>query len=194
MFDVGQGDVHRGLDMAKDTEKTTQRESESDLLSEGAQIHRSNVFRKIGISGGGAVLLLIVVVVSFVLFSGDKDTGPQTVPGESAFEQTGDVTQRADTWVVDVPRSDVLIRMNDGKYVPDNITVGVGMTIAFVNEDEDQEYWPISTSHPELFDVSSAMPPGSFWSFTAIKPERYEFSDQLHPNVSGVIRPRELQE
>ena len=139
------------------------------------------------------VLLLVIGGIGYLL---PRSPHPEIPPdtSKSAFEATGDPTQREDTWVRDIPRNDVLITMKDGKYFPADATVEAGMTVAFANEDPEADYWPVSQDYPDVFDVSSAMPPGSYWSFTAAETGTYTFSDKLHPDISGWIKAKAPQE
>jgi plastocyanin len=76
-------------------------------------------------------------------------------------------------------------------YEPKNITIDIGTTVTFVNNDA-VALWPASNIHPTHgiypeFDPKGEVAPGASWSFTFTKAGLWPYHDHLHPNVTGTI-------
>jgi plastocyanin len=90
---------------------------------------------------------------------------------------------------------DTVIRMTPAGFEPSKITVPLGTTVAFINEDE-RDRWPASNIHPTHgiypeFDPLEGIPPGESWSFTFDKPGIWRMHDHLYPQFTGAITVEE---
>ena len=86
---------------------------------------------------------------------------------------------------------DTIIKYVDGKYTPKSVTISVGQTVTWVNEDEDY-FWPASNIHPthEIypeFDPKKPLAPSTNWSFTFTKKGVWRFHDHWNPRATGVV-------
>lgn len=79
-----------------------------------------------------------------------------------------------------------------GCYSPANMTIKLGDTIKFTNEDSKKDMWPASDNHPtheeySEFDSKTAIAPGGSWSFTFTKKGVWDYHDHLKSSCGGVI-------
>src|SRR6185436_10793886 len=76
-----------------------------------------------------------------------------------------------------VPKTEnaTVIRMDNKKFDPDNLTVNVCDTLLFLNL-EDEEKWPKSSE----FDAGHAMPKFDFFQYQVTRTGTYSFYDHLH--------------
>lgn len=108
---------------------------------------------------------------------------------------------------VDVAKmNDAVIRYTDGKYVPDVVHVSVGQEVVWVNEDEDQLFWPASNLHPThaaypgsdiekcgtsgqkgIFDACKELPYGTQYSFVFTEVGQWRYHDHVNPRAVGTV-------
>jgi plastocyanin len=83
----------------------------------------------------------------------------------------------------------IIIR-EDG-FFPDKLTVPVGTTVTFVNEDT-YWHWPASDPHPShtfysALDPKAAIKPGGTWQVTLTQSGEWGIHDHLAPYVVGIL-------
>lgn len=82
------------------------------------------------------------------------------------------------------------IRINRKGFDPASITVAAGSTVRWVNDD--------STADPRLYNPthrislvnvkdSPLLPPGPGWSWIFDQPGTYDYSDMIHPSLTGTV-------
>lgn len=83
------------------------------------------------------------------------------------------------------------ISMGEDGFEPDSLTVSVGTTIKFVNDDT-YWHWPASDPHPSHtfyseLDPKQPIKPGTNWEVTLTKSGKWGIHDHLAPYVIGTI-------
>lgn len=83
------------------------------------------------------------------------------------------------------------ISMSDAGFSPDTLTIKVGDTVVFINDDS-RDRWPASDIHPTHllcpgFDALEPMEPGETYSHTFTKAETCPMHDHLVPRLKGSI-------
>lgn len=94
------------------------------------------------------------------------------------------------TYIIDIPPGAVLSNKSS-HYVPEKISIPVGTTIAWFNDDPGQTHTvtsglPKSPDSGKVFN-SGVMPEGSFYQFTFNNPADYRYHCILHPWMAGTI-------
>lgn len=84
------------------------------------------------------------------------------------------------------------IEMTANGFNPSQITIPVGGTVRFVNNDET-ERWPASGFHPTHqlcpgFDSLKPMAPGESYEFTFKEAKTCPMHDHLNPSLRGSIK------
>ncbi len=90
-----------------------------------------------------------------------------------------------------IPEGAQIITLTKDGFVPSEITIKVGETIAFTTTTGNL-FWPASNLHPSHliyseFDPLQPVQPDATWSFTFTKAGAWEFHDHLAPYFTGVI-------
>lgn len=85
----------------------------------------------------------------------------------------------------------VTIRMTQDAVSPDPVTVRVGETVCWVNQDSVNR-WPASNLHPthEIypdFDPMQGVKPGDTWCFAFGRPGIWKYHDHLLPGIVGTV-------
>ncbi len=83
------------------------------------------------------------------------------------------------------------IRIQATSFEPKDVTISLGDTVRFINEDAKAR-WPASNIHPtheiyRAFDPLRAIEAGQEWSFAFERKGVWRFHDHLYPNQGGVI-------
>ncbi len=81
--------------------------------------------------------------------------------------------------------------MVSNTFSPDTITIKVGDTVVFKNDDV-KTFWPASAVHPTHqvcpgFDALGMVRPGESYSHTFTTAKECPFHDHLNPGVKGKI-------
>lgn len=76
-------------------------------------------------------------------------------------------------------------------FKPKNVTISLGDTVRFVNENT-VPHWPASAIHPTheiypAFDSKMPIESGSEWAFTFDRKGIWRFHDHLSPEMGGSI-------
>lgn len=84
-------------------------------------------------------------------------------------------------------------------FSPSTLTVSVGTTVTWVNEDSDG-HWPASNVHPthaaypttggclgSTFDACASLGQSEQWSFTFNEAGEWEYHDHLRPSLQGTV-------
>ena len=84
-----------------------------------------------------------------------------------------------------------VIKMRQGKFLPQTITIAKGEEITFINED-NSPHWPASNIHPAHkiypeFDPKQSISPGDKWTFKFERAGNFKFHDHLNPQVVGEV-------
>jgi len=82
------------------------------------------------------------------------------------------------------------IRINRKGFDPASITVAVGSTVRWVNEDSTADPGLYNPTHRiSLVNVkdSSLLSPGQSWSWIFDQPGTYDYSDMIHSALSGTV-------
>ncbi len=87
---------------------------------------------------------------------------------------------------------DVVIKMGDDSYTPQNIQIKKGSTVRFVNEASSLR-WPASDLHPSHlifpeFDPREPVGKGNTWEYTFDKVGSWSYHDHLAPYITGTIK------
>lgn len=85
----------------------------------------------------------------------------------------------------------VVVQLLADRFEPANLTVSLGQTVCFMNQDS-AEHWPASNDHPShliypQFDPKQAVAPGSQWCFTFDRVGSWGFHDHLRPYILGTV-------
>lgn len=85
----------------------------------------------------------------------------------------------------------VTIRMSAAGFDPKNVTIALGDTVRFVNENT-VPHWPASAIHPTheiypTFDAKKPIPAGEGWLFTFDRKGIWRFHDHLYPDMTGSV-------
>lgn len=103
------------------------------------------------------------------------------------------LTQKANTANTQVtnPATSSTIIMKEDSFDPETITIKIGSTVIFKNEDQAAR-WPASNLHPTHgiypeFDPRKPIETGDSWSFTFVKGGSWKYHDHLIPSIRGVI-------
>ena len=86
--------------------------------------------------------------------------------------------------------SDNTIRINKKGFVPASITVKSGSTVRWVNEDSTTDPGLYNPTHRiTLVNIkdSQTLSPGQGWSWIFTEPGSYEYSDMIHPSLTGTV-------
>lgn len=84
-----------------------------------------------------------------------------------------------------------IIEMTASGFSPSQITIPVGKTVKFINNDET-ERWPASGVHPTHqlcpgFDSLKPIAPGESYTFTFKEAKTCPMHDHLNPSLRGSI-------
>lgn len=90
-----------------------------------------------------------------------------------------------------VPEGAVVVTLTKDGFVPSELHIAVGDTVAFVNT-TGELFWPASNLHPSHgiypeFDPLEPVPADSVWSFTFLNAGEWRYHDHLAPYYTGVI-------
>lgn len=86
--------------------------------------------------------------------------------------------------------SENTIRINKKGFNPSNISVKMGSTVRWVNEDSTTDPGLYNPTHRiELVDIkdSPLLSPGQSWSWIFAQPGSYDYRDMIHPIPQGTI-------
>jgi len=88
-------------------------------------------------------------------------------------------------------QSDVVILIIEDGFLPADISIQKGDTVAWVNESGEPR-WPASNLHPTHriyfeFDPKEPLLPGESWVFTFKKSGIWKYHDHLRPSKKGTI-------
>jgi plastocyanin len=125
--------------------------------------------------------MLLVALVSLPLLAGCGGTGtPATTLGSGTPGTTG---ATGNTTAVGVPAGATKIVMQNIKFVPADVTIKVGQTVAWVNEDAPQ-HDVVANDGTFKSDLLSQ---GRVFTFTFSKAGTYPFYCSIHPQMKGTI-------
>jgi len=101
------------------------------------------------------------------------------------------VTSSVPAPTAEVPEGAIVITLTEDGFVPDEVTISAGDTIAFVTT-AGKLFWPASNLHPSHalypeFDPKMPIQSDEVWSFTFTRPGAWKFHDHLSPYFTGVI-------
>ena len=90
-----------------------------------------------------------------------------------------------------IDKDEVVISMQEGSYVPDEITIKRGTKVTFMNDDTGPR-WPASDLHPShgiysAFDPRKPIKPEESWSFTFERVGEWGMHDHLAPYIKAEI-------
>lgn len=108
-------------------------------------------------------------------------TDPSTSPETSAPEPPATTTRETTTTAAGSPQPAATITIS-GFSFGDPVTVGVGDTVAVVNNDGVPHTW---TSEDDVFNLS--LSGGAQGTFTFDEPGEYPFFCSIHPSMTGTI-------
>ncbi|GAA4294216.1 hypothetical protein GCM10023086_06070 [Streptomyces venetus] len=107
---------------------------------------------------------------------------PQTAkPAAEAHSMAGEAQPAA----ADTKAADHTIEIKDFKFAQPKLTVKVGQTVKWVNEDT-APHTVTTTSGPAKFD-SGTLNKGDSWSYTFTKPGTYEYYCAVHPDMTASV-------
>jgi plastocyanin len=76
------------------------------------------------------------------------------------------------------------IHIKNNAYLPAKITVAMGTTVTWINDDEDMTHNVVSTG--KVFE-SKVFGTGGHYSFTFATPGTYEYLCSIHPEMRGKV-------
>ena len=152
---------------------------------------------------GIIIVIIIVIIGGYMLLRSDTTditlspdlTQEVPAPGiePGSVDEMMVVKDQTDTQPgneVTVPE-EVVISMTSSGYTPKNITIAVGTTVTFINDDT-VNLWTASNIHPTHailpeFDSKGTVKPGESYSFTFTKVGLWPYHDHRFPSVTGII-------
>lgn len=122
-----------------------------------------------------ALIIIIAAGAGLFIWLKNNNTAPVNEPTPAMKENAATVT----------------IRMSAAGFEPKNITISLGDTVRFVNENT-VPHWPASALHPTheiypAFDPKMPIESGSEWVFTFDRKGIWRFHDHLYPMMGGAI-------
>jgi plastocyanin len=84
----------------------------------------------------------------------------------------------------DPSASPIFVDIRDYHYYPPSVTIKVGQTVLWRNDDVQVAHTITSTTN--LFD-SGNMDRGVQWSYTFTKPGKYPYTCRYHPYMQGIV-------
>lgn len=123
-------------------------------------------------------LILIVLLGAGAWWWSQRDGGTGTarteLPGEAS-----------------VPEGAHVVTLTEDGFVPSELSIKVGETVAFRSENGDL-FWPASNLHPSHgiypeFDPLGPVQPNAVWSFTFTQVGAWKYHDHLAPYYTGVV-------
>ena len=114
-------------------------------------------------------------------------TGPVAAQQGASLRASGSKCKPADDTVV----ARVEVRVVDGAFQPERVTVNVGEAVRWIN-DGSEFIWPASDDHPThekyvCFNARKPIVQGGSWAFTFDHPGVWGYHDHLSPRAEGVV-------
>ncbi len=127
--------------------------------------------------------MVIVVIAGYAYVSSMKERDVR--PEEEVASETRDAAP------VQATGESVVIRMDNGVFEPDTITIKRGTQVVFESVGSES-HWPASNLHPTHgifpeFDSKRRVAPGESWSFVFDRVGEWRFHDHLSPRMLGTI-------
>ena len=134
-----------------------------------------------------AVLIVLVVAVAGYMVWPSEANAPEETPVQKPWNA----------------ETDPVISFTKEGYEPREVTIKVGQTVRFKNDDAEQDSWPASAVHPthalypeksaadclgSAFDSCRGLKPGEQWDFTFNSLGEWRFHDHIHPSKNGVVK------
>ena len=141
---------------------------------------------------------IILMVLFLILFFGlGSYIGLKDQNGEKLIEireSTWDIEEGAEElpklpveeMPVAITEDFKIIEIDKTKYHPSELNISVGMTVYWVNKDENRNYQLYEKSSPRLFNTGQIQPGESF-NYTFNEPGTYSFNDAIFTFMNGVI-------
>jgi plastocyanin len=125
-----------------------------------------------------ALLTVGLIVVSLVLLIAMVGCGSTAAGGTTSTTQTGPTSTGAGQGT-----GTVEVVMKNIKFVPDTVTIKVGQTVTWVNQDSAQHDVVANQGEfkSQLFDQ------GQSFSFTFTKAGTYKYYCSIHPQMLGTV-------
>lgn len=123
---------------------------------------------------------IVALVLAFVIY---RSLAEEAAPAAPAAPAPSAATE--------IPEGAEVVRLTEDGFVPAELTIKAGATVAFVTEN-GKLFWPASNLHPSHslypeFDPLLPVQPDEAWSFTFAKPGEWKYHDHLAPYYTGVI-------
>jgi plastocyanin len=84
--------------------------------------------------------------------------------------------------------TDVQVRIEDFKFVPERLTVPPGTKVTWVNKD-DEPHSATSSEKPKRFD-SGVLDSDKTYSFSFTEKGSFSYFCKLHPHMTGIVEVR----
>jgi plastocyanin len=136
-------------------------------------------FRRIG--GSVAAMLLGFVIVAMFAGCGGGTSGATTGPSATAAPSATTASPASSTGGGQSATVEVV--MKDIKFVPDSLTIKVGQTVTWVNQD-NATHDVVATQGEFKSDLFGK---GQSFSFTFSKAGTYPYYCSVHPTMKGTI-------
>lgn len=83
------------------------------------------------------------------------------------------------------------VYLRDDGFHPEEIAVGVGETVTFVNK-SSHPFWPASNAHPQHdqfveFDAGQPLAPGMSWTFKFTREGKWGYHDHIRSYYAGTV-------
>ena len=141
--------------------------------------NKSNIFPII-------ILIIIFGLAFFMISLDDKIEEAQTIPTEpEVIEPVEEVTVITRTITEDEPIKEIVIEIGSGYFNPDEITVPVGTTVIW--ENNDRRAHRIADDPPNREFYGDRLVPGETYSFTFTREGVYNYYDVNFFAMKGTI-------
>jgi len=132
----------------------------------------------------GTIIVVAAALGAFWVYQSSQSAAEREQVPASEFEQIipGDEDIQTDSRVIE---------MTDSGFLPEDVTIGAGETITFINNGQ-AAHWPASDVHPthEIlpeFDSRAGLATGEEYSYTFAEPGVWHFHDHLFPQFPGTV-------
>ena len=129
---------------------------------------------------GGVILLLIILGGIYLFTRGDN---------EASETSTQSTTQEVATESADI-QSEATVRISSSGFSPDSVTIKVGGTVTFINDDSADHQvasapHPVHTDYPKL--NVGVLKPGEMGTAEFDEAGTFGYHDHLNPSLTGKV-------
>lgn len=144
------------------------------------QLAGARVSRRVILGGAGALVISGIGAGSRVIAHGGDDDDDHSGPGRGGDDRDDDhhgLPPEQSTQVSDV----TTVRIVDERFEPNNILIGTGQTVTWINHDDDRH-----TASGRGMDTG-VINPGDKGTVTFLEPGEYPYTCNFHPEMLGLV-------